>query len=152
MNDNTKTLVFIGIAAVAGLLAFVSRPSPAEPVDDDPRGELLFDEFSVDDVAELQIVKYESKNLNLQTLLTEGKLKPTSLVVKRDGDTWVLPSHDDYGVDAEAKSQLPLRHSWGWKSTALLPITLPTMKTTASWSQMSIALISRPQAWELSFD
>ena len=103
MNDHTKTLVFLGIAVVAVALAFLTRPSPADPVDDDPRGELLFDEFSADDVAELQIVKYESKNLNLQTLLTEGKLKPTSLVVKREGESWVLPSHDGYPVDAEGK-------------------------------------------------
>jgi hypothetical protein len=103
MNDATKTLVFFGVAAVIGLVAYVSRPTPAEPLADDPRGELLFDEFAATDVAQLQIVKYESKNLDVETLLTEGKLKPTSLVVKKEGESWVLPSHGSYPVDAEGK-------------------------------------------------
>ncbi|MCG8586139.1 MAG: DUF4340 domain-containing protein, partial [Pirellulales bacterium] len=105
MNENTRTLTFVGIALLAGVLAYAAIPRPAQ--DDgataDVRDTLLFEAFAPEDAAQISIVKYEAKNLDEMTLLSEGKFKPTTLEIKKDGEDWVVASHDDYPIDAEDK-------------------------------------------------
>lgn len=89
MSEMPKTLIFVGVAAVIGLMAFVFRPAPLEP----PRqniGDKLFSELEDATAASaLEIVHYN-----------HDAGEPVRLKVERDGDDWVIASHNDYPADA----------------------------------------------------
>ena len=121
MNDLTKTLIFVGSAAVVALVAFLFRPEPFEQ----PRqnaGEKLFSELEDSATADaLEIVTYDS-----------DRSKPVSLQIERDGEDWVIASHNNYPADASGAkdriqqvalklmdleilnvaSELPSDHAW----------------------------------------
>ncbi|MDA0657236.1 MAG: DUF4340 domain-containing protein [Planctomycetota bacterium] len=91
MNEATKTLVFCGVAAATGLLAFVTRPQPIVVAIDNEVGKDLFKDF--DD---------PSKAASLRIVVpTEGLGRTSSFEVAKKGGQWVIPSHSDYPADAE---------------------------------------------------
>ena len=89
MNETPKTFIFVGVAAVVALLALFLRPAPFEQ----PRqqsGEKLFADLKDATTADaLQIVRYDP-----------DLSKAVELKIERDGDQWVIASHDDYPADA----------------------------------------------------
>ena len=91
MSESAKTLTFVGVAVVALLLAWASRPSPlGSPTDD--TGELFFPEFTDElAAASLEIVAYD-----------EASAAPKAFRVGRSGSgVWTIPSKLDYPADAE---------------------------------------------------
>ncbi len=91
MNDATKTMTFVGIAAVVLALAWVSRPAPLTGPEDDT-GEPFFAEFE-DPLAatSLEIAEFD-----------EDSASPTVFrVAKSPKGVWSIPSKLDYPADAE---------------------------------------------------
>ena len=91
MNENSKTIVFVAVACVAVLLAFVTKPRFAPVEQKDLRGEQLFPDFN-DALAAtgIEIVKYDEKTATVQPFKVE----------QVDG-LWSIPSHDNYPADAK---------------------------------------------------
>ena len=92
MNESLRTLIYVGVAGVVGLLAWINRPSA---VSGTPIGELanqpLFPEFK-DPLAasSLEIVQFDENSAALKTFK-----------VNQEKGLWVIPSHGDYPADAE---------------------------------------------------
>jgi hypothetical protein len=87
MNENVKTIIYVAVAAVFGLLAFVTLPRTAV---EDPTiarvGKPLFPDFNdTAKAASLEIAWYDD------TLSTVKTFK-----VAKEGGKWVIPSHDNY--------------------------------------------------------
>ena len=91
MTEPIRTLVYVGVAAVVGLAAWVTRPSlVAIPVTSDI-GKPLFADFKDSEAAtSLEIVQFDENTSELRTFK----------VAKKNG-LWVIPSHDDYPADAQ---------------------------------------------------
>ncbi len=97
MNELTKTLIFAGIAAVVAIAAFALRPKSFEPVQQ-KSGDRLFAEELKDATAAdaLHIARFDP-----------DQSKAVELTVRRDGEQWVLASHNDYPADAtDAKDRI----------------------------------------------
>jgi len=94
MNELSKTLAFAGAAALVALLAIVFRPEPFEQ----PRqraGERLFADLEDASQADaLEITRYDPDQTDA-----------VGLKIRRDGDQWVIASHDDYPADASDAKQ-----------------------------------------------
>ena len=89
MNEFTKTLFFVGAALAVVLLAVVLRPEPFEQTRQ-RTGEKLFGELEdAASASALQIVSFD-----------KDSSKPVRLEVERNGDQWVIASHNDYPADA----------------------------------------------------
>lgn len=91
MNDVSKTMTFVGIAVVALLLAWFSRPAPLIGPEDDT-GQPFFPEFK-DPLAatSLEIAEFD-----------ETSATPTVFrVAKSSKGVWSIPSKLDYPADAE---------------------------------------------------
>jgi hypothetical protein len=92
MNESLRTLIYVGVAAVVSLVAWISRPAldDKEPVDK-LVGQPLFPGFS-DPLAarSLEIVQFDENSAELR-----------SFNVAQRGGVWVIPSHGDYPADAE---------------------------------------------------
>ena len=96
MNENAKTMVFIGAAAVVALVVWVTQP--ASPVSDpnDLRGQALFPEFD-DPLAatSMEIVEFDEDR-------SEVRPFQVAQAETKDGKRrWSIPSHDNYPADAE---------------------------------------------------
>ena len=91
MTEPIRTLVYVGVAAVVGLAAWVTRPSlVAIPVASEV-GKPLFADFKDSDAAtSLEIVQFDENTSALRAFK----------VAKKNG-LWVIPSHDDYPADAQ---------------------------------------------------
>ena len=92
MTEPIRTVVYVGVAAVIGLAAWVARPQ----VDDSNRGPTeigkpLFADFKDPQEARtLEIVQFDENTSELRIFD----------VAQKNG-LWVIPSHDDYPADAQ---------------------------------------------------
>ncbi len=130
MNETQKTGIFAAIAALAVLLAFVTRPVSITKEDEKgglAAGDLLFkDEASdVTKATSLKITKFD-----------ENKLSMESFEVVRDKDTglWKIPSEYSYPADAEEQLK-----------NATSP--LAGMKILNVMKEAAVAVITRSTAW-----
>lgn len=93
MNATSRTMVFVGVAAVAALAAvgvrFANQPAAVEGFSD--VGQAFFPDFNDPMKAmELSVVKYDAETR-----------EPLSFSVKQnDKGFWVIPSHHDYPAEA----------------------------------------------------
>lgn len=97
MNESQKTGIFAAVAAVAVLLAFLTRPITVTKEDESglaKAGDLLFKDEAADvtKAASLKITKFD-----------ENKLSMESFEIVRDKQTqlWRIPSEYNYPADAE---------------------------------------------------
>ena len=91
MNEITKTSIFIAIAVVLFLLAWLVQPRERAAVTEDMVGKILFENFQAPtQIKELQIVKY---------LPETGDL--VDFRVADVNGKWCLPSHQNYPADAD---------------------------------------------------
>jgi hypothetical protein len=95
MSQLNKTLVFIGVAAVAVLAVFLTRPAELRTDNAGSVGELLFASF-VDPfkATDLQILDFNQAT---------GQMQPFEVKqVESKGRTlWSIPSHNNYPADAK---------------------------------------------------
>lgn len=91
MTESIRTLTFVGVAALVGLIAFIVRP---RPVMEDPGarvGQVLFEKFTnPQDAKSLEITTFDDKTAALRTFK-----------VAQENGRWVIPSHSNYPADAE---------------------------------------------------
>ena len=94
MNENTKTLSFVGVAAALLLGAYLLRQSPVSIESQDDIGQQFFPDFQ-DPLAAttLEVVEYDDPT---------GTLRPFK--VAQINGVWSIPSHEGYPADA--KNQL----------------------------------------------
>ncbi len=91
MSEQTKTIIYMVVACVSLLVAWVARPaSPSrDPLND--TGQAFFAEFTDPlDAASLEIVEFD-----------EETASPRAFKVARHGGVWSIPSHENYAADAE---------------------------------------------------
>ena len=91
MSEQIKTIIYIVVASVSLVVAWVARPaSPSrDPVDD--ADQVFFEHFTDPlDAASLQIVEFE-----------EETASPRAFKVARHNGVWSIPSHENYAADAE---------------------------------------------------
>lgn len=89
MNEMTKSLIYVGLAAGAMILGVASRPTRTEVALDEKLGEPLF-EFE------------DSTKATSMTIKThDGTGDPDEFRVRSVDGRWVIPSHNDYPADAE---------------------------------------------------
>lgn len=94
MSENGRTLAYIGVALVLGVVAVVARPTQEPPPVQGIVGKSLFDKFTDPaKAASLEIVKYDEALGEVSTF----KVARTS-----DG-LWSIPSHSNYPADAETQ-------------------------------------------------
>ena len=97
MSESVKTLVFVCLACVVGLVAFLTRPVPPKnPEGWDKLVELFPDLKNPLDVTRLEIVQFDDASHQCK------KPFEVAQVMGRDGKIgWVIPSHSDYPADAK---------------------------------------------------
>ncbi|MCH8316214.1 MAG: DUF4340 domain-containing protein [Planctomycetes bacterium] len=91
MSEQIKTIIYIVVAGVSLVVAWVARPaSPSrDPFDD--AGQAFFEDFTDPlDAASLQIVEFD-----------EDTASPRAFKVARHDGVWSIPSHENYAADAE---------------------------------------------------
>ncbi len=90
MNETTKSLIFVGVAAVAAIGAFLARPT-ATINPDGPEIKTLFETFKDPSVARsLEIVRPDETTSTIQ-----------SFKVQQENGLWVIPSSGNYPADAK---------------------------------------------------
>jgi len=91
MNDFTKTIILVVLAAVVGAIAFLTAPAPPERVWFDDQGEPFYPDFTDPlEATSLEIIEYDEET---------GEAKPFK--VEFTGGMWSIPSHYSYPADAE---------------------------------------------------
>lgn len=91
MNENIKTLVFVGIGVVLAGLAYATLPSSGTGEVKKLTGQVLFDKFTDSTkAASLEIVRFDA-----------DKNKVNSLKVEKNNGLWTIPSHSNYPADAQ---------------------------------------------------
>ncbi|MCI0361425.1 MAG: DUF4340 domain-containing protein, partial [Planctomycetaceae bacterium] len=91
MTEPIRTLVYVGVAAVIGLVAWVTRPAAVAVIGTTEIGQPLFPAFKDPQEAQrLEIVQFDDATSEVRTFD----------VAQKNG-LWVIPSHDDYPADAE---------------------------------------------------
>ncbi|HIQ22427.1 MAG TPA: DUF4340 domain-containing protein [Planctomycetes bacterium] len=91
MNENVKTLTFVGVAIAISLVAWLSQPSLPEVSIDQMQGKTLFPEF--DDplkAASLEILEFDEETATVRPFK-----------VAQIDEQWSIPSHENYPADAE---------------------------------------------------
>jgi hypothetical protein len=90
MNENTKTITFLAVAAIVVLGVWFTKPAPLDE-GVAVQGTLLFPDFKDPlNATSLEIVKYDE---------TTGDVIP--FVVAQVGGVWSIPSHGNYPADAQ---------------------------------------------------
>lgn len=92
MNDNTKTLIFVLVAVVILLLAWVFRPRIVEERPEEIVGDLLVPDFDPLKAASLEILKYDEK---------QARVESFQVAHDKNKGVWSIPSHDNYPADAK---------------------------------------------------
>jgi hypothetical protein len=93
MTEGNKTLVYVGLAAFIGLIAYVTKPQPAGLKPSDTVGKPLFEAFNDPlKASSLEIVNFDPAS---------GKQPELFRVTQNKDKTWSIPSHGDYPADAE---------------------------------------------------
>ena len=91
MNDATKTIAAIVLAAGLCAGAYVTAPKPVVNTTFSDQGELFFPDFKDPGAAKsLEVIAYDEPTASLNPFK-----------VKFDGKRWVIPSHHNYPADAE---------------------------------------------------
>jgi uncharacterized protein DUF4340 len=95
MNENVKTAVYVGVAALFGLVAWWTLPRGSSVTGNEIVGQPLFPKFDdTSKAASLEITWYDDA-LSLVK----------SFKVAKVGGRWVVPSHENYPADAEKQLQ-----------------------------------------------
>lgn len=94
MNENVKTLAFVGAAALAVVLALVSRPGKVDNSLFSDEGQVFFPEFDDPSAAtELVVSSYDDASTEIR-----------AFSVKRDEKgVWTIPTHGNYPADAKTR-------------------------------------------------
>ncbi len=95
MTEGVKTLIYLGIALVVAVTAFVSRPRRIEVALDEKIGEVLFTNF--DDpskAASMDFVRYDSEM---------GELRNFKVARDPQSGAWTIPTNAGYPADAEQR-------------------------------------------------
>ncbi|MCA9270302.1 MAG: DUF4340 domain-containing protein [Planctomycetales bacterium] len=88
MSETPKTLLFVAAAAVVALAAWLASPAPFELPRQETGDRLFPDLKDVASADALEIVRFDK---------TTGE--PAEVKVRRQGDQWVIASHNDYPAD-----------------------------------------------------
>lgn len=91
MNEIQKTMTFIGVAAVLGLIALLVAPGNPTPEAFSDRGEEFFPDFTDPNAA----TSMEVIDFNEET----GSARPFKVLFK--GGQWTIPSHHNYPADGK---------------------------------------------------
>lgn len=91
-SENSKTLIYLAVAAITVTLAVVTYPwiQPAEPSQEINKPLFDPDKLTPDAVAALEIVRYEPENDRMFDFMVERNAK----------GIWTIPSSDGYPADA----------------------------------------------------
>lgn len=89
MNENTKTLTFLGAAIVVLVVAVIARPKPPAAVAPEMQGKTLFESFNPLDSTRLEILEVGDT----------GDAK--RFEVAQINGRWQIPSHQGYPTDAK---------------------------------------------------
>jgi hypothetical protein len=95
MNENVKTAVYVAVAALFGLVGWITLPRSQSDGGDKIIGQPLFPKF--DDTS-------KAANLEL-TWYDDGLSLVKTFKVAKVGGQWVVPSHSNYPADAEQQLQ-----------------------------------------------
>ncbi|MDF1544802.1 MAG: DUF4340 domain-containing protein [bacterium] len=91
MNENKKTIYYIGMAVVLAVLAFIFAPKRITPEAFVEQGVEFFPEFTDPNTAtSLEVVSFDT---------TTGQ--PNHFKVHFNNGRWTIPSHHDYPADAK---------------------------------------------------
>jgi hypothetical protein len=91
MSELTKTITFVVVAVVAGIVAWFSQPANFEQKPDELLGQVLFPDFKDPlAVTSLEIVQYDEDT---------ARVRPFK--VAKVKNRWVIPSHESYPADAK---------------------------------------------------
>ncbi|MCC6125860.1 MAG: DUF4340 domain-containing protein [Pirellulales bacterium] len=94
MSQISKTLIFVGLAAVVVLGVFFTRPAAMKPEAASVVGDELIGKFDPLAVADMEIVDYNEAT---------GELQPFEVkqVEQKGKIRWSIPSHNNYPADAK---------------------------------------------------
>ena len=91
LNEKQKTLMYVGVAAVLLVLAFVMTPERITPEAFSDQGEQFFPEFTDPNAAQtLEVIEYD-----------EQSGSPRPFKVTFENNRWTIPSHHSYPADAK---------------------------------------------------
>lgn len=91
MNQIVRTVIYVGVAVGAGLVAALSSPGKVEPAVFSDVGEEFFPALvKADDATSLEVWEFDAAT---------AEAVPFS--VKKEKGTWIIPSHFDYPADAK---------------------------------------------------
>ena len=95
MTEGVKTLVYVGVALLVAIMAFVSRPRQIEVALDEKIGNPLFENFEdASQAASMEFVRYDSEM---------GELRNFRVARDRQSGAWTIPSNAGYPADAEQR-------------------------------------------------
>jgi hypothetical protein len=109
MNQSSKTALFIGVAAVVAVVAWLARPALPGNDASDVRGQKLVADFDPLTAASLEVVDFDEDTSTVRPF-------QVAQVTEKGKTRWSIPSHDNYPADA--KEQL------GEAATALLGLKI----------------------------
>lgn len=90
MNETTKSLIFVGVAALAAIGAFFARPTAGTMPPSGTEVKTLFESFTDPALAKsLEIVRPDEASATIQTFK-----------VQQENGLWVIPSSGNYRADA----------------------------------------------------
>ncbi|MCP3904796.1 MAG: DUF4340 domain-containing protein [Planctomycetes bacterium] len=92
MSEWTRTGIFVALAVVLGVVAFLVRPAQPEREAFDDSGERFWAAFEPLDARSLEIVTWDDVTATVSAFN----------VAHRNG-IWSIPSHEDYPADAESQ-------------------------------------------------
>lgn len=89
MDETRKTLVFVGVAALVTVTAYLAAPADPTPEAFSDRGEVFFPEFTdPNEAASLEVIDFDE---------VTGGVAAFNVVFK--GTRWRIPSHHNYPAD-----------------------------------------------------
>ncbi len=93
MEENRKTVIFIVVAVVLAVVAFLMAPHRITPDAFLDQGEPFFPDFAdPNEAAVLEVIDYDQES---------GAPKPFKVV--NDAGNWTIPSHHDYAADGRER-------------------------------------------------
>ncbi len=95
MNEQTRTLIFIGVALVTGVAAYTSLPKATVVSVGEQVNKPLFKDFDPDKAVSLEITTFDT-NLGEPSTFKVAKVKDA-----KGNSVWSLPTHSNYPADAE---------------------------------------------------
>lgn len=111
MNESTRTITFVGAAALIAAIAWFTRPVPQPPA---AASTQIVEPFDVADANSFKIERYDGDEQKLVTF-----------EVTKQGGRWLIPSHDNYPADAQAQLQKVAGFFTGIKAVGSLQSSNP---------------------------